>query len=190
MTSGIEVKGRFKQDFVYLSDKDVYRITTRTSRTGRNCRAPGRMRVATARSSVAAQPGRNARIAGWEHEHLLEAVQKRPGPVRMCRSTLVACPNQNHHKQASKKEARPTPVIPRSVAPDDFVPNQSGDDTEQSTPHHGEPLATQEQNLHPRRSVPPRREIAPTAEINVLIGPRRETTVKPSDSVPSACLCC
>jgi hypothetical protein len=25
MTSGIEVKGCFKQDFVYLSDKDVYR---------------------------------------------------------------------------------------------------------------------------------------------------------------------
>jgi transposase len=67
MTSGIEAKGRFgKQDFVYLSDEDVYRcpagekFTTPTRKRGRSCGAIGRMRVAIARSSIAARPGRNA----------------------------------------------------------------------------------------------------------------------------------
>ena len=69
MTSGIEAKGRFgKQDFVYLSDQDVYRCPAgeklkyyyTNEERGRSCGAIGRMRVAIARSSIAARPGRNA----------------------------------------------------------------------------------------------------------------------------------
>jgi transposase len=62
MTSGIEARGRFgKQDFVYLSDEDVYRCPagerlkyyyTNEEKGARSCGATGRMRAVTARSSL------------------------------------------------------------------------------------------------------------------------------------------
>ena len=68
MTSGIEARGRFgKQDFVYLSDEDVYRCPAgeklkyyyTNEENGQKLRRYGRMRAAIARSSIAVRPARN-----------------------------------------------------------------------------------------------------------------------------------
>src|SRR5713101_3540964 len=72
MTSGIEARGRFgKQDFVYLSDEDAYR----------HCALKQRCTTGVQR-----------RIARWEHEDVLEAVQKRldknPQAMRQRRETV------------------------------------------------------------------------------------------------------
>src|SRR5216683_1178795 len=74
ITSGIEARGRFgKQDFVYLSDEDVYR-----------CPAGEKLKYYCT-------TGVQRRIARWEHEHVLEAVQKRldknPQAMRQRRET-------------------------------------------------------------------------------------------------------
>src|ERR1700719_2862497 len=86
MTSGIEARGRFgKQDFVYLSDEDVYRcpageklkyhytneedgqqLQRYWTNTCRDCALKPRCTT-----------GKERRITRWEHEHVLEAVQKR-----------------------------------------------------------------------------------------------------------------
>src|SRR3984893_5577359 len=86
VTSGIEAKGRFgKQDFVYLSDEDVYRcpageklkyhytneedgqqLQRYWTNTCRDCALKPRCTT-----------GKERRITRWEHEHVLEAVQKR-----------------------------------------------------------------------------------------------------------------
>jgi transposase len=101
MTSGIEAKGRFgKQDFVYLSDEDVYRCPAgeklkyyytneengqRLRRYWTNaCRhCPLKHRCTT---------GTQRRITRWEHEHVLEAAQKRldenPQAMRQRRETV------------------------------------------------------------------------------------------------------
>ena len=100
MTSGIEAKGRFgKQDFVYLSDEDVYR-----------CPAGEKLdyHYTNEENGSAATPlldqclpdcalkhrcttGKERRITRWEHEHVLEAVQKRldknPQAMRQRRET-------------------------------------------------------------------------------------------------------
>jgi Transposase DDE domain len=86
VTSGIEAKGRFgKQDFVYLSEEDVYRcpageklsyhctdeengLVLRRYWTN-TCQSCGIKRRCTT--------GKERRITRWEHEHVLEAVQKR-----------------------------------------------------------------------------------------------------------------
>ena len=101
MTSGIEAKGRFgKQDFVYLPEEDVYRcpagerlkydytnveIGLRLRRYGTNaCRAC----ALKSRCTTAVQ----RRITRWEHEHVVEAVQKRldqnPQAMRQRRETV------------------------------------------------------------------------------------------------------
>ena len=86
ITSGIEAKGRFgKQDFVYRGDEDVYRcpageklkyhytneedgqqLQRYWTNTCRDCALKPRCTT-----------GKERRITRWEHEHLLEAVQKR-----------------------------------------------------------------------------------------------------------------
>ena len=101
MTSGIEAKGRFgKQDFVYLSDEYVYRcpageklryyytneekglkLRRYWTNACRHCALKHRCTTGTQR-----------RITRWEHEHVLEAVQKRldenPQAMRQRRETV------------------------------------------------------------------------------------------------------
>ena len=100
ITSGIEARGRFgKQDFVYLGDEDTYRCPAgeklkyhytneengqKLRRYWTNaCRHCGLKRRCTT--------GVQRRIARWEHEHVLEAVQKRldknPRAMRQRRET-------------------------------------------------------------------------------------------------------
>jgi hypothetical protein len=100
ITSGIEAKGRFgKQDFVYLSEEDVYRCPAGEKLSYRYtneenglvlrrywtnaCQSCGIKRRCTT--------GKERRIARWEHEHVLEAVQKRldknPQAMRQRRET-------------------------------------------------------------------------------------------------------
>jgi hypothetical protein len=86
MTSGIEAKGRFgKQDFVYLGDEDVYRCPAgeklRYYYTNEENGLRLRRYWTNACRHCALKPrcttGPQRRITRWEHEHVLEAAQKR-----------------------------------------------------------------------------------------------------------------
>jgi len=101
MTSGIQARGRFgKQDFVYLPEEDVYRcpagerlkyyytnvengLSLRNYWTNacRTCALKSHCTITVIR-----------RIKRWEHEHVLEAVQKRldehPEKMRQRRETV------------------------------------------------------------------------------------------------------
>jgi transposase len=101
MTSGAKAEGRFgKQDFVYSPEEDVYRCPARETlryyytnvegglalrRYWTNaCRAcPIKSRCTT---------GEQRRITRWQHEHVLEAVQRRldenPNAMRQRRETV------------------------------------------------------------------------------------------------------
>jgi hypothetical protein len=101
MTSGIEARGRFgKQDFVYLSDEDVYRCPAgeklkyhytneeRDQRLRRYWTNACRDCALKLRCTT----GKERRITRWEHEHVLEAAQKRldqnPQAMRVRRETV------------------------------------------------------------------------------------------------------
>jgi transposase len=101
MTSGIEAKGRFgKQDFVYLPEEDVYRCPAgeRLKYYYTNVENGLRLRrywtnacrtcALKSRCTTAVQ----RRITRWEHEHVIEAVQKRldenPQAMRTRRETV------------------------------------------------------------------------------------------------------
>jgi transposase len=101
MTSGIEARGRFgKQDFVYLSDEDVYRCPAgerlryyyTNEEKGQKLRRywTNACRHCALKSRCTTGPQR--RITRWEHEHVLEAVQKRldenPQAMRQRRETV------------------------------------------------------------------------------------------------------
>jgi transposase len=101
MTSGIEAKGRFgKQDFVYVSDEDVYRCPAgeklkyyyTNEEKGQKLRRywTNACRHCALKSRCTTGPQR--RITRWEHEHVLEAVQKRldenPQAMRQRRETV------------------------------------------------------------------------------------------------------
>ena len=101
MTSGIEAKGRFgKQDFVYLSDEDVYRCPAgeklkyyyTNEEKGQKLRRywTNACRHCTLKERCTTGPQR--RITRWEHEQVLEAVQKRldenPQAMRQRRETV------------------------------------------------------------------------------------------------------
>jgi transposase len=101
MTSGIEARGRFgKQDFVYLPEEDIYRcpagerlryyytnvedglrLRRYWTNACRTCALKSRCTTAVHR-----------RITRWEHEYVLEAVQKRldehPEKMRQRRETV------------------------------------------------------------------------------------------------------
>jgi transposase len=101
MTSGMEAKGQFgKHDFVYLADDDAYRCPagevlsyhSATVDDGRAIRrywthacvtCPLKARCTTAKYRV---------ISRWEHEHVMEAAQKRldenPQAMRIRRETV------------------------------------------------------------------------------------------------------
>ena len=101
MTSGMEAKGRFgKQDFVYLSDEDVYRCPAGEKLiyhyTNEEDGQQLRRYWTNACRDYALKPccitGKERRITRWEHEHVLGAVQRRldknPQAMRQRRETV------------------------------------------------------------------------------------------------------
>ena len=101
MTSGIEAKGRFgKQDFVYLSDEDVYRCPAgeklkyyyTNEEKGQKLRRYWTNACRHCALKHRCTTGPQRRITRWEHEDVLEAVQKRldenPQAMRQRRETV------------------------------------------------------------------------------------------------------
>ena len=101
MTSGIEARGRFgKQDFVYLSDEDVYRCPAgeklkyyyTNEENGQRLRRYWTNACRHCALKQRCTTGTQRRITRWEHEHVLEAVQKRldenPQAMRQRRETV------------------------------------------------------------------------------------------------------
>jgi hypothetical protein len=100
MTSSIEARGRFgKQDFVYLSDEDLYRCPAgeklKYHYTNEEHGQKLRRYWTNACRDCVLKPrcttGKERRITRWEHEQVLEAVQKRldqnPQAMRLGRET-------------------------------------------------------------------------------------------------------
>src|SRR6476619_758058 len=86
ITSGIEAKGRFgKQDFVYLSDEDMYRCPAgeklayhyTNEENGLVLRRYWTNACQSCAIKRRCTTGKERRITRWEHDHVLEAVQKR-----------------------------------------------------------------------------------------------------------------
>jgi len=101
MTSGAKSEGRFgKQDFVYLPEDDVYRcpagerLTYRytNEEDGKRMRRYWTMSCLTCALKPKCTTGHERRITRWEHEHVLEAVQRRldehPEKMRQRRETV------------------------------------------------------------------------------------------------------
>ena len=101
MTSGAKAEGRFgRQDFVYIAEEDAYRCPVGERLTYRYTNEEAgkvlRRYWTTACSKCALKSqcttGPERRIARWEHEHLLDAVQQRldanPQAMRMRRETV------------------------------------------------------------------------------------------------------
>jgi hypothetical protein len=101
MTSGIEAKGRFgKQDFVYLSDEDVYRCPAgeklkyyyTNEDNGQKLRRYWTNACRHCALKHRCTTGTQRRITRWEHEDVLEAVQRRldknPQAMRQRRETV------------------------------------------------------------------------------------------------------
>ena len=101
MTSGINVKGRFgKQDYRYAAEEDVYicpageKLTYRytTEENGLVLRRYWTNVCQSCAIKDRCTTGKERRITRWEHEHLLEAVQRRldqhPEKMRQRRETV------------------------------------------------------------------------------------------------------
>jgi transposase len=101
MTSGAKSKGRFgKQDFVYLSDEDVYRCPAGEKLTYRYTNEENGQKLRRYWTNVCSHcnlkdsctTGKERRITRWEHEDVVEAVQKRldknPQAMRLRRETV------------------------------------------------------------------------------------------------------
>jgi transposase len=101
LTSGSEAKGRFaKQDFVYLAEEDVYRCPAGERLVYRYTNQERGLRLrrywSTACQGCAIKhrctTGKQRRITRWQHEHVLEAVQRRldehPEKMRQRRETV------------------------------------------------------------------------------------------------------
>jgi transposase len=101
MTSGMKAKGRFgKQDFRYAAKEDVYicpageKLTYRytTEENGLLLRRYWTNVCQSCAIKHSCTTGKERRIARWEHEHLLDAVQKRldenPRAMRQRRETV------------------------------------------------------------------------------------------------------
>src|SRR4249920_2900183 len=102
MTSGIEARGRFgKQDFVYLSDEDVYRCPAgeklkyyyTNEEKGQKLRRYWTNACRDCVLKPRCTTGKERRITRWEHEQVLEAVQKRldqnPQAMRLRRPSSI-----------------------------------------------------------------------------------------------------
>ena len=101
MTSGSRAKGRFiKQDFVYLAQDDVYRCPAGERLTYYYTNVEKGLTLyrywTTACHTCAIKDqctsGKERRITRWQHEHVLEAVQRRldehPEKMRQRRETI------------------------------------------------------------------------------------------------------
>ncbi len=86
LTSGSRVKGLFvKQDFVYLPDEDVYRCPAgerlvysfTTVEKGRTLLRYSTTACRSCAIKDQCTTGKERRITRWQHEHVVEAVQKR-----------------------------------------------------------------------------------------------------------------
>ena len=101
ITSGMEARGRFgKQDFVYLGDEDVYRCPAgeklnyhyTNEEDGQQLRRYWTNACRDCALKPRCTTGKQRRITRWEHEHVLEAVQRRldanPQAMRMRRETV------------------------------------------------------------------------------------------------------
>src|ERR1700756_1639696 len=101
MTSGLEARGRFgKQDFVYLSDEDAYRCPAGEKLTyhytneenGQQLRRYWTNACRDCALKAGCTTGKERRITRWEHEHVLEEVQRRldnnPQATRQRRETV------------------------------------------------------------------------------------------------------
>ena len=101
MTSYAKAQGRFgKQDFRYLADEDVYvcpadeRLAYRFTSTehGRALRRYWTPACPTCPIKDRCTPGKERRLTRWEHEPVLEAVQRRldenPEAMRQRRATV------------------------------------------------------------------------------------------------------
>ena len=100
-TSGIKAKGRFgKQDFVYIAQDDVYRCPAGERLVWRFTNRENGLTLhrywTTACHTCAIKDqctaDKQRRITRWEHEHVLEAVQRRldehPEKMRQRRETV------------------------------------------------------------------------------------------------------
>src|SRR6516164_76706 len=101
MTSGMEARGRFgKQDFVYLGGEGVYRCPAGEKLShhytlevnGQQLRRYWTNACRDCALKPRCTSGKERRITRWEHEHVLEAVQKRldknPQAMRVRRETV------------------------------------------------------------------------------------------------------
>ncbi len=101
MTSSAKAQGRFgNQDFRYLSHEDVYicpadeRLTYRFTREegGRTVRRYWTTACPSCALKAQCTPSQQRRISRWEHEEVLEAVQRRldenPQAMRQRRETV------------------------------------------------------------------------------------------------------
>ena len=101
LTSGAKADGRFgKQDFVYLSDEDVYRCPAGERLTWRYTNIEAGLTLHRYWSSNCAgcalkeqcTPGKERRIRRWEHEAIIDAMQERldrhPRAMRIRRATV------------------------------------------------------------------------------------------------------
>jgi transposase len=101
MTSGAKADGRFgRQDFVYIAEEDVYRspagkrLTYRytNEEAGKVLRRYWTSACSKCPLKLQCTMGPERRIARWEHEHLLDAVQQRldanPQAMRQRRETV------------------------------------------------------------------------------------------------------
>jgi transposase len=101
MTSGAKADGRFgKQDFVYLPDKDAYRCPAgetmkwwfnRVDENGMTLRYYWTTRCPACPIKAECTPAKMRRITRWEHEGVLDAMQRRldaqPNAMRLRRQT-------------------------------------------------------------------------------------------------------
>jgi transposase len=101
MTSGAKAKGRFgKQDFRYIADEDVYICPAGERLTYRYTREEGGLAIRRYWTNLCPDcpmkalctPSKQRRVSRWEHEHVLEAVQRRldehPEKMRQRRETV------------------------------------------------------------------------------------------------------
>src|SRR6201987_2650223 len=101
MTSGLEARGPFaKQDFIYPSDEDAYRCPAGEKLTyhytneeaGQQLRRYWTNACRDCSLKASCTTGKERRITRWEHEHVLEEVQRRldnnPHAMRQRRETV------------------------------------------------------------------------------------------------------
>jgi transposase len=102
MTSGSKAKGRFgKQDFAYLPERDVYRCPSGELLSYHYTNVENGMSLRRYLSTAACRacliksqctPSKERRITRWEHEHVVEEVQRRldanPNAMRTRRETV------------------------------------------------------------------------------------------------------